>query len=765
MDKKVGVYICTGCDIGESLDIDKLSTVATKKYKVPICKTHSFLCGEEGVDLIKKDIEGEGVNTVIIAACSPRVNYDVFYFDPLSIISERVNLREQVVWCQKPKNGKGSEEGETAQVDEDIQMMGEDYLRMGIVKAQKSELPEPFKEEMAKSVLVVGGGITGMTSALESAKAGYQVVLVEKTPKLGGFMAKLYKQFPKRPPYHDLEETGIESKIEEVEEDQNIKVFTSAEIEKIAGAPGMFDVTIRQNGNSETMRMGSVILATGWRPYDATKVDHLGFGKYPNVVTSVMIEEMALKGRIVRPSDGKEAKKIAFIQCAGSRDENHLPYCSAVCCLTSLKQAKYLREQDPDTEVYILYKDVRSPGQHENFYKKVQEDEGIFFTKGEITGVEEEAGNNLIIEADDTLLGEKIKLKADMVVLAVGLEPNTKISEEKFEAFKKEMAEKDAADQAAPDKTEEEEEIIEPHKVPNILHLQYRQGPEIPELQYGFPDSHFLCFPYETRRTGIYTAGCAKHPMDGGASADDATGAALKAIQCMELTAQGKAVHPRAGDQTYPEFFLQRCTQCKRCTIECPFGVLDEDEKGTPKANPTRCRRCGVCMGACPERIVSFKNYSVDIISSMLKAIDVPEEDEEKPRIVALVCENDAYPAIDMVGIKRLTYNPNIRVIPLRCLGSTNLVWIADAMSKGIDGLIMMGCKHGDDYQCHFIKGSELAEVRLGKVQDTLNKLQLEAERIEIHQFSIDEYKKIPAIFDKFLEKIDEIGPNPFKDF
>ncbi len=300
---------------------------------------------------------------------------------------------------------------------------------------------------------------------------------------------------------------------------------------------------------------------------------------------------------------------------------------------------------------------------------------------------------------------------------------------------------------------------------PNILHLQYRQGPEIPELQYGFPDSHFLCFPYETRRTGIYTAGCVKQPMDGGASVDDATGAALKAIQCMELTAQGKAVSPRAGDQTYPEFFLQRCTQCKRCTIECPFGVLDEDEKGTPLPNPTRCRRCGVCMGACPERIVSFKNYSVDIISSMLKAIDVPEEDEEKPRIVAMVCENDAYPAIDMAGINRLTYNPNIRVIPLRCLGSTNLVWIADAMSKGIDGLIMMGCKHGDDYQCHFIKGSELADVRLGKVQDTLSKLQLEAERIEIHQLSIDEYKKIPAIFDSFLEKIEEIGPNPFKDF
>jgi quinone-modifying oxidoreductase subunit QmoB len=296
------------------------------------------------------------------------------------------------------------------------------------------------------------------------------------------------------------------------------------------------------------------------------------------------------------------------------------------------------------------------------------------------------------------------------------------------------------------------------------LHLQYRQGPELPTLKYGFPDSHFICFPYETRRTGIYAAGCVRQPEDIAASMDDAAGAALKAIQCVEQTARGQAVHPRTWDMSYPSLFMQRCTQCKRCTEECPFGMYNEDDKFNPVPNPTRCRRCGICMGSCPERIISFKDYSVDIISSMLKAIEVPEPDEEKPRVVAFLCENDAYPALDMAGINRITYNPFIRVIPVRCLGSVNIVWIADSLSKGIDGILMIGCKHGDDYQCHFVKGSELANTRMEKVQETLQRLVLESERIRVEELSISEFKKIPQIFDEFMETIKRVGPNPYKE-
>jgi quinone-modifying oxidoreductase subunit QmoB len=313
MDKKLGVYVCGGCGIGDALDLDKLCGVATKEFKVENCKTHAFLCGEEGAKLIAQDVQ-DGTNTVVIAACSPRAKMDVFRYDS-SVFLERVNLREHVAWCHAPQ-------------DEDTQMLGEDYLRMGLARAKKAEPPEPFTETIDKTILVVGGGVTGMTAALEAAEAGYDVCLVEKEAALGGWMTKLHKSYPKSPPYRDLQDTGIDARIKQVEGNSKIKVFTGAEIEKIEGGPGMYDVSVKQNGSSASLRIGSIVQATGFKPYEPGKLGHLGYGKFPDVVTNVQMEELAAKGKITRPSDGKEVESVAFIQCAGQRDPEHLAYCS-----------------------------------------------------------------------------------------------------------------------------------------------------------------------------------------------------------------------------------------------------------------------------------------------------------------------------------------------------------------------------------------------------------------------------------------------------
>ncbi len=334
--------------------------------------------------------------------------------------------------------------------------------------------------------------------------------------------------------------------------------------------------------------------------------------------TNLELEDIAKKGngRIVRPSDGKEATKVAFIQCAGQRDPDHLPYCSSMCCATSLKQARYVR-QNTNATAMVLYKDIRTPGRLEAFYKEAQNDPGIMLTKGDVLGVADAGNGNLHVVMENSLLGEKVKVEADLVVLATGMVPTSRGPQEYLDGLTAVSAKGDEA----------KKQYLEITPKPDfILNLDYRQGPEIPTLEgaAGFADSNFICFQYETRRTGIYAAGSVKQPMNMTEAQEDAAGAAFKAIQCMDHVAKGMAVHPRAWDLSYPDPQIIRCTACKRCTEECPFGAIEEDEKGIPTYMLNRCRRCGTCMGACPERIVSFKDYSVDMVGSMIKALDVP---------------------------------------------------------------------------------------------------------------------------------------------
>jgi quinone-modifying oxidoreductase subunit QmoB len=752
MDKKLGVYVCSGCSIGESIEVSALVKLAQSEFKAPVCRSHSCLCGDDALATVREDINSGAVNGLVIAACSPRAKTERFAFDS-ALPVERVNLREHVAWSHEPK-------------DEDTQALAEDNLRIGITRAIKTEPLEALSDPIARTVLVVGGGVTGMQASLDAAAAGFDVLLVEKEARLGGFLANVKTRFPTRPPFVEASADGLSAQLEAVTRHPRIAVRCSTRIAKTEGQPGAFDVTLNTPEGAETTthRVGAIVMATGWKPYDPSKLAGLGYG-LPNVVTNVELETMAARGPIARASDGKPAKRVLFIQCAGSREAAHLAYCSSVCCMTTLKQVEYVRAQDPKAEVYVVYRDIVTSGQYEKYYQKVQDHPLNFFMKGQVTGVEAGLDSRVLVSFHGELLGKPMQVAADLVVLATGMVPNSADGpaiRQLHDAQAKVLRNESETQRTEAEKTVAQ---LQGYEGTEILNLTYRQGPDLPVLPDGFPDSRFVCFPYETQRTGIYTAGAVRAPMDASMAEEDAGGAVMKAIQCIEMASRGQAVHPRAGDLSYPSFLLQRCTQCKRCTEECPFGALDEDEKGTPKFNPYRCRRCGICLGACPERIVSFKNYSVDMIASMIKAIEVPDEFSEKQRILVLACENDAYPALDLSGYNRARYDASIRIVPLRCLGSLNIVWIADALARGIDGVLLLGCKFGDDYQCHFVRGSELANRRLENVKETLQRLQLESARIQLVQLAMDEYHRLPAVIDEFAAKIREIGPNPYKGF
>ncbi len=411
------------------------------------------------------------------------------------------------------------------------------------------------------SILVVGGGISGLTTTLEAAEVGYEVFLVEKNPYLGGRVAQLNQYFPKLCP----PTCGLEINFRRIKDNPRIRTFTQAEVEKVEGDPGNYTVTIRLDpryvnenctccgacaeacqteipsqfnfgmnkvkgaylpfemafparyvlapeiiGTDDaqrckdackydavdltmeprtiTINVGAVVWATGWEPYDATKIDNLGFGQHENIITNMMMERLAspngpTKGQVLRPSDAKAPESVAFVQCAGSRDENHLPYCSYICCMASLKQATYVRERYPDAKIYIFYIDIRSPGQrYEKFYQKIKEDENIFLIKGKVAAVEEDpATKNVIVTAENAVTGEKMHQEADLVVLATGMQPTAANS-------------KLAAD------------------------LQVTE------------DGFFL---NDFAKGGMFASGCAAKPADVVTSNQNATGMALKAIQTL----------------------------------------------------------------------------------------------------------------------------------------------------------------------------------------------------------------------------------------
>ncbi|MFH2037377.1 MAG: CoB--CoM heterodisulfide reductase iron-sulfur subunit A family protein [Candidatus Zixiibacteriota bacterium] len=414
----------------------------------------------------------------------------------------------------------------------------------------------PVDSQIKADTLVVGGGIAGMTTAIETSEVGKYTIVLEKEASLGGRVAAMNQYFPKLCP----PTCGIEINLKRIRMNPFIRVLTLAEIKSISGEAGNYEVEIVLNpryvndkctacGECEkvceierdndfnyglnkqkaiyiphlmaypskyvidpayasdermkkcveacqygaieldmqpktiTAKVGAIVWATGWRPYDATKIDNLGFGKYDNVVTNVIMERLASKngpteGDIKRPSDGKEITKIGFVQCAGSRDENHLPYCSAVCCLASMKQATYIRERYPEAEIHMFYIDVRSPGRLEDFYVKMQGDAKMFFHRGKVAKIEElPDSKNLILHAENTLTGKITKTEVDLAVLATGMVPNT-------------------ADSPPPLDT--------------------------PLDEFGFiaPDSN----------KGVIGAGTTMRPFEVSGTVQDATGAALKAL-------------------------------------------------------------------------------------------------------------------------------------------------------------------------------------------------------------------------------------------
>jgi len=713
--RKTGVYMCRGCSIGDCIDVDALATMAGAGEGVVVTRTSPAFCLEDA-GLIATDVAEQGLDAVVVGACSPRVNRQVLSFPPATV--RRVNLREQVAWSHAP--------GEEA-----TQELAADLLRMGLAAARHGMPPQPYTQDHERSVLVVGAGPAGLSAAYAAAEAGYAVTLVEKAPQAGGFLRRIHRGYPSRPdPLDALVDLDVAGMVGRVAAHPGVTLRTSTTVLEVAGQPGRFTVSLERVDGREEIVAGAVVFATGFEPVAAESFAAYGLGKFPNVITSVDMETLAREAEIRRPGDGRPVRRVAILACDGPGDGANLPYTGSVASMVALKQAMYVLERHPDAQVFIVYADMQTPGLDELYYRFVQERRGVFFLRGQVAAVDEGPDGDLTITARDSVLARDVSIEVDLAVLDVGMVATS-----------------------APQVSD-----------PASLHLKYLQGEALPVHRAGYVDSNFLCFPFETSRTGVYAAGCVHRLQDVAASRRDGAAAALKAVQVVEKAAQGAAVHPRVGDLGFPQFFMQKCTACGRCTQECPFGALELDDLSHPVINTNRCRRCGICMGACPVQVISFPDYSVEMLSEMQKVVDLPEDDGQ-PRILVLACENDAYPALDMVGINRLRYPAQFRIVPVRCLGSVNSVVVADAVQRGFDGVALLGCRSGDDYQCHFIQGSGLLGVRMENVRETLGRMALDEDRVQVLETSIADAHRLPDVLAKLADDIAALGPNPMKGF
>jgi quinone-modifying oxidoreductase subunit QmoA len=407
---------------------------------------------------------------------------------------------------------------------------------------------------MPNAILVVGGGFSGLTAALEAAEVGHDVFIVEKTPFLGGRVAQLSKYFPKLCP----PSCGLEIQFQRIRKNPRIKFFTRATVAKVVGSPGAYTASVHidprhtapggadlgllasslaeevdndfdfgmsrrkplylsspfafparyvldrdkldkgdrirlaksafidlnEQARDIELPVGSIILATGWNPYAMTKLDNLGAGAVPNCISNMQMERLASPhgptgGKVQRPSDGKAPRRVAFVQCAGSRDQNHLPFCSFICCMASLKQTRYVRDQYPNAEITIYYIDLRTPGRYENFRAAVTADEKVRLVKGKVAGLTVDAlSGDVLLEVEDAVKGEKRTHRHDLVVLATGMQPSLADDDNPFGV----TVDADG-------------------------------------------------FVVDGEEKGIFAAGCASRPLDVMGSARSGAGAALQAIQ------------------------------------------------------------------------------------------------------------------------------------------------------------------------------------------------------------------------------------------
>ena len=554
-ESRVGVFVCQcGINIGGIVDVPGVAEYAGTLPDVVYTEDNLYTCSQDTQGHIREMIIEHNLNRVIVASCTPRTHEPLFRetlknagLNPY--LFEMTNIRDQCSWVHMHEPGKAT-------------IKSKDLVRMAVAKAR---LLEPLYENSMKirsGAVIIGGGIAGMTASLSLAEQGFGINLVEKDKELGGNLRHLHFLADGSDPRKLLDET-----IRKVDSHPNIKVWKNASIESIDGFVGNFTTKIKQNNKNIEVEHGAVIVASGANEYTPTEYM---YDSTSAVLTQSELEEKIAKGKL-------KAKNIVMIQCVGSREEGHM-YCSRVCCNTAVKNALKIKELNPETEIYILYRDMRTYGFNEKYFQTARE-KGVIFIRHDVDNKPEVTINgDLQVKIDEPLLAKELILRPDLLVLSSRIDPNT-----------------------------DNETIAQMLKVP------------LNEDGF-FLEAHMKLRPVDFATEGVFLAGLAHSPKN-----------------LTETIAQAEAVAGRAAtiiskdeinlSATLSEVVDANCDGCAYCIDPCPYNALTLIEfmrngaiKKTVEQNEALCKGCGVCMATCPKMGIFVRNFKLEQFQAMIDA-------------------------------------------------------------------------------------------------------------------------------------------------
>ncbi len=776
MQDKAALFICNcGTNIRNVIDIDYIINHFSKDKNLS-CVNVDHLCTEEGLTKIRETIESEDVKKVVIAACSPKLHGELFKQNLEKAGVNRgflqiANIREGCSWVHWDQKEKAT-------------LKALSLIKMALAALRDAEEIRKVEIDVVQRILIIGGGIAGITAALNLAKKGYEVIIVEKEGFIGGHMAKWDKMFPTL----DCSICIEGPLMSELYNYPNVKIYTLSEVTEVSGSPGRYLVKITRkpryvdekkcngcdrcieicpmevpnefnygigrrkamvkpypetvplapyidmencvgcrscegvcdleaiNFNDERERItevvGAIIVATGFKPFNPEGIEEYGYGRIRNVITAPELERILnpsgpTLGRLVRPSDGGQPRRICFVQCVGSRSMNlGKPYCSRVCCMYAIKEAMQVKEIDESIEVVIFYTDIRAFGKgFEEMYDKAAKEYNISFIRGRVAEIfEDKETGNVTVRVEDTLLGEMLELEFDLVVLSVGLDYN-------------------------PDN-----ELLS-----TIL--------RIPLDENGFYlERHPKLHPSDTFVKGIFLAGTCQGPKD---IADTVAHAGLAATKAMSFLSEPKL----ELELISPRIDQSKCMFCLLCSRACDSNAI-KFELDRVIIDETACQGCGACAAMCPSGALIYPSQKDEQILAMIDA--ATEEPVERPLIISFLCNWCGYAAADRAGVFRMKYPTAIKSIWIPCTARLSAQIILKAFEKGVDGVLIIGCHEND---CHYRVGFAKERVRIKKVRELMEALGINKERLLLESASASEAERIVKIMRGFVDKIIELGP------